>query len=312
MSYFVRQALQFLTSVGETKSAAVTLPQWGLLLLTAAAFATSLPFNKVLVAEISPLGLAASRALLAFPLMWLISAAAGRGLPSSRAAWGTSTIAAVLIVVATFSAIAWGQQFISSGLGGVLYATMPLMTVVLAHFLLRDEPISAGKLLGVGAGIAGVAAIIGPKALDGLGSSIIGEIVTLVAPVSYALGNLLLKRRPGVHPLELTTGMFLIGALILIPLSVATEGTNALSFKWEHLPALLGLASIGTAAPALLNYVLVRTAGATNASLVMFFMPAFAVTFGIVLLGETIGTATLLGACLIVVGSRIVARRPTD
>jgi drug/metabolite transporter (DMT)-like permease len=287
----------------------VTMAQWGLLLLTAAAFATSLPFNKVLVTELSPITLAASRAVLAFPIMWLISRAAGHGLPSSRDAWTTSAVAAVLIVVTTFCAIAWGQQHIPSGLGGVLYATMPVMTVVLAHFLLRDEPISAAKVLGIALGIAGTLAILGAKPLAGVGGSIIGEAVTLLAPLSYALGNLYLKQRPGVHPLELISGMFLIGALLMVPLTVVMEGAPVWSLRWQQVVALIGLASIGTAVPALLNYVLVRGAGATNASLVMFFMPVFALTFGVVLLGESVGGPALLGMCLIISGSKIVSWR---
>lgn len=286
----------------------MTLPQWGLLLLTAVAFATSLPFNKVLVFDIPPLTLAASRAVLAFPLMWLVATGAGHGLPSSRTAWGTATIGGVLIVAIPFCAIAWGQQFIPSGLGGVLYATMPLMTVALAHFLVRDERVSVRKLLGIAAGIAGVVAIIGPRSGARIGSGYIGEIVTLIAPLSYALGNLLLKRRPSLHPLELTTGMLLIGALVMIPVSIAVEGAQGFRFKQEHMLALFGLASIGTAVPALLNYVLVRATGATNASLVMFFMPLFALAFGILLLGETITASALFGMCFIIAGSRIVSR----
>jgi drug/metabolite transporter (DMT)-like permease len=140
-----------------------------------------------------------------------------------------------------------------------------------------------------------------------VGSSVAGEIVTLIAPASYALGNVLLRRRPAVDPLELTTAMFLLGAVILVPLSLTVEGTHP-SFKWNHVYHLLGLALIGTAAPAFLNYLLVRTAGATSASLVMFFMPVFAVAFGTVLLGETSNRPMLLGMCLVIVGSMIVTR----
>jgi drug/metabolite transporter (DMT)-like permease len=288
-------------------SSALPLRDWSLLLITAAAFATSLPFNKILVAEISPLTLAASRAALAFPVVWLISTVARRGLPFSRAAWQTSAIAAVFVVVVPFSAIAWGQQSIPSGMGGILYAMMPLFTVIIAHFLVRDEPISLWKLAGIAMGIAGVVSIIGPKVYYGAGSSIAGEIVTLIAPASYALGNVLLRRRPAVDPLELTTAMLLLGAVILVPLSLIVEGTHP-SFKWNQLYHLLGLALIGTAAPAFLNYLLVRTAGATRASLVMFLLPVFAVAFGTALLGETINGPMISGMCLVIVGSMIVTR----
>ena len=71
---------------------------------------------------------------------------------------------------------------------------------------------------------------------------------------------------------------------------------------------LLGLAAIGTALPAVLNTVLVQRVGATNASLTAFFLPAFAILFGVLLLGETVTTGMVVGMALIIAGSQIVTR----
>ena len=59
--------------------------------------------------------------------------------------------------------------------------------------------------------------VLGPSALLGLGRAPLGEAVTLVAPLSYALGTVLLKQRPPINPLRLTAGMFLVGQIFMLP-----------------------------------------------------------------------------------------------
>jgi drug/metabolite transporter (DMT)-like permease len=287
----------------------VPFRNWKLLLLTAAAFAASLPFNNVLVAHIPPVSLAACRAILALPIVWLAALLLGSGLPSGRDTWLTALIGGALIVSIPFSAIAWGQQYIASGVGGILYSTMPLITAVIAHFVIRDECLSLKSLFGIAVGILGVTVVIGPNALTSLSSdTVLGAIVTLVAPLSYATGSVMLRQRPASSPLELTVGMFAFGALLLTPLAIFLEGFQFASINFSHAPSLIGLTILGTAAPTFLNYVLVRRAGATNASLVMFFMPAFALLFGVVWLGETLSYNAMLGMCLVVLGSAVATK----
>jgi hypothetical protein len=62
----------------------------------------------------------------------------------------------------------WGQVQISSELAAILNATTPLFTVVLAHLRTADQKMTAGRVAGMIAGLAGVAAMIGLEALEGL------------------------------------------------------------------------------------------------------------------------------------------------
>jgi drug/metabolite transporter (DMT)-like permease len=88
----------------------MTLSNWGLLLLTAASFAISLPFNKVLVADLSPILLALLRAVVAFPAVWLLARLWAGGLPADRREWGTAALGGLLVVAVPFTAIAWDNN----------------------------------------------------------------------------------------------------------------------------------------------------------------------------------------------------------
>lgn len=287
---------------------------WALLLATAAAFASSLPFNRVIVGEIGPITLAFLRALTALPLLAAILLATGGRLPRTLSEAGPALLAGLLLVAIPFAAIAWGQQHIPSGLGGILYATMPLFTILIAHVLVADEKMNAGKAAGVGLGMIGVVIVIGPDVLlesvlaGGLGRGIEGELVTLVAPLSYALGMVYLRRHRHLHPIALMNLMFLAATVALVPIAFALEEPLAMRPAVPTLVALGGLALVGTALPALLNYLLIRRVSATNASLTMFFMPLFAVAYGAVLLAESLAPQAFLGMGLIIMGSLFVTR----
>jgi drug/metabolite transporter (DMT)-like permease len=288
------------------------LSNWALLLVTAATFAISLPFNNVLVASFSPILLALLRAMVAFPAIWLLARWRGAGgLPADRVEWWTSALGGLLIVAVPFSAIAWGQQRIASGLAGVLYGSMPLMTAAFAHLLIAEERMNLRKLVGLAVGLCGLFIVLGPSAMLGFGRAPLGEAVTLIAPLSYAFGTVLLKRRPPMNPLRLTAGMFLVGQVIMLPAALlettAYQDINRLLVP-RTAGLLIALAVLGTAAPAFLNYLLIVRSGALNASLVMFIMPVFALMLGSTILGEVVRVGVVVGLICILLGSWIITQ----
>ena len=104
-----------------------------------------------------------------------------------------------------------------------------------------------------------------------------GQAVTLVAALSYTLGVIYGRLRPQITPRLQAAGQNLGGALFLVPLSLTIDAPWTLAPGAGALWALLGMGVLSTAIPALLLFRLVRTVGATNASLATFFMPVAAV-----------------------------------
>jgi drug/metabolite transporter (DMT)-like permease len=282
---------------------------WILVMVTSASFATSLGFNKVIVVEIGPFTLAFLRTILALPLLLAILPLLGANKQHMLQAIRPALLAGLLLVAIPFTAISYGQQTIASGLGGILYASMPLFTILFANFMFEDERITAIKFIGILIGMVGVAVAIGPEILiNGIGNNVEGELVTLIAPLSYALGTVYLRRHRNLHPIALFSVMFIVAALVMLPVIFLLEEPLLMRPSNGILVALAGLATVGTALPAVLNYLLIQRAGATNASLSMFFTPLFAIIYGAFLLGERLPSQALVGLGLIILGSIIVTR----
>ena len=76
--------------------------------------------------------------------------------------------------VIPFSLIAFGQTQLASGLASILNATTPLFTVIAGHFLTSDERLTPLRLVGALCGLVGVAGMIGPQLVAGLGGGVAG------------------------------------------------------------------------------------------------------------------------------------------
>lgn len=284
----------------------MTLRQWLLLLASASTFASSILINKILIGQLPPFTLAALRVLFAAPVCLLAMTLMGRRLPETAADRATTLLASFGVVVVPYCALAIGQQTIPSGLSGILYSTMPLFTLLAAHLILHDERLGARKLIGVGVGICGVIAVIGPSLLGGLGAHAVAELITLCGPLAYSIGTVAMRRSRHIDPVALTAGIFLAAAVILPPVALVVDQPWALHFEVGTLGWLVAMAIVGTIMPAALNYLLVQRVGATRASVAMFLMPLLAVLFGAVFLGERLGAAALVGMALILCGSVLV------
>lgn len=280
-----------------------------LLILTAAGFGASPLLIAQAVAFLPPWTLAALRAALGLPLLLLAAGALGPQNRPDRHDLMTMLVGGVLVVSIPFVSMAAGMQYIPSGMGGMLYATMPLFTLALAAAFLPDEPATLDQVLRIGAGLLGVLLISVPAILaGGFGQAGLGTLLTLISPLSYAAGNVWFRRRRRMAPLVLSAGMFAVGAVTLWPLALLAEGTPQVAPTGAVIGTLVALVVLATVAPNLLNYALVQRAGANRAALAMFLMPGFSVVFGYLFRDERLPLLAFLGLGLVIAAS--TARLP--
>lgn len=284
-----------------------------MLAVLAVIWGCSFIFNAIAIKELPVLMIVTLRIGLAALTLLAVMRISGQHLPKGRAVWVAFFVMGLMNNALPFSLIVAGQQHIPAGVASILNATTPLFTVVFAHILTADEKMNAWRVAGVVIGFLGVAAMIGGDAVRAIGADLGAQLLCLGAAVSYALAAIYGRRfrRLGVTPMATATGSLLSAALILMPFMLVIDR------PWEvampHVPAIfavLGLALLSTSFAYVLFFRILSSAGATNAGLVTFLIPACAILLGIIVLGERLEPRHLLGLALIAVGLAAIDGRP--
>lgn len=279
--------------------------EWGLLMVLSVIWGGSFFFIGIAVKSLPPFTLVFLRVALAAMVLNLVVPAVGMRMPADRKTWSAFFGMGFLNNLVPFSLIVWGQTHIASGLASILNATTPVFTVIVAHFLTRDEKLTVNRLIGVLVGLAGVSVIIGPETLQGLGVNAFAQLAVLGAAVCYSFAGIYGRRfrRLGVHPVVTATGQVSASAIMLLPLALAVDHPWRLPIPAPPvLGAVLGLATLSTALAYIIFFRVLATAGATNIMLVTFLIPVSAILLGTVFLGEHLAWRHFLGMGLIGAG----------
>ncbi len=211
-----------------------------------------------------------------------------------------------------------GLQSISAGDSALLIATTPVWTAVLAAATGADT-LSPTRLAGAILSFLGVAVVIGSGPGFDLGTSLIGDVLTLVAALCWAIytafGANVLRRH---SPLKTTTWAIVAGTLFLAPIgtaqliSSAESGSIAAGLAaGAALAVILAIVYSGTLAAGTANVVIfhaIKLVGPTRITALQSLVPAMAVVLAAIFLGEPIRPGQVVGGVIIVAGVAILRR----
>jgi len=201
-----------------------------------------------------------------------------------------------------FFLISWGEQSTPSNLAAILMATVPIFVIVLAHFMTKDEKLSAGKVIGVVLGFVGVVVLTGVDALRGLGQSVLGQLAIICATMSYSIYGVTARKLPAMGS-EMAVGTILAcGVVAMAPVWIVVDRPWTLAPDALSLGAVLWLGVLSTALGNLLFFTLMRRTGTSFASLNNYLVPPLGLIWGFVLLGEKPGWNAVLAMVLILGG----------
>jgi drug/metabolite transporter (DMT)-like permease len=274
-----------------------------MLFVLAAIWGASYLFIKVAVDEVAPAPMMAARTLLAAAvLIAYVVRRFGweRTRAEARSARRHFLVLGALNAAVPFWLIAWGEQYIDSGLAAVVQASVPIFNALIVLKVLPHERLSGTRALGLAIGIVGVAVVTGIHPTGG-GLAIAGALAVVLSSLSYAsagvYGQLAVSGTTGP---VLAAGSMLMGGLFLLPLALFQLPTAAPG--WEAIASILALSLLGTALAQLILYRILALHGSARLSLVTYLMPGFALVYGAIILDETITAATLIGLVLILGG----------
>ena len=273
------------------------------LLLLGLIWGSSFLLIKLAVEDIPPFTLALVRVVLAAASLYVVMRLRGMRMPSVGPIWGIYLLMGLLNGAIPYVLISAGEIYIDSGLAAILNATMPIFTILMAHFLIEDERLTWLRFAGVVVGLAGVVVLVGPEALHGFGAHFWAQMAVVGASVSYASAAIMGRRYLKKHPAIVSAaGQFIGGTILLVPLSLLLDHPWKLNPSWTAIVSLLTLSFLGTAVAYLLYYYLIKNAGATYTSLVTYLLPVMGVIWGVSLLGEGVQWRALLAMALILIG----------
>jgi len=279
------------------------------LILTVLIWGSSFAAIKVVLDEITPLGLAFLRSAVAtFALISLLRF--NEGFTKLRKTLREKPLYFLLlgvVGVVLFNILQnLGIQYTSSGIASVLLATNPLFVLILGALFLRER-LTGYKLVGIPLGFTGVAIVIfASKGIVGFfgSGSFAGNILVLCSALCWSTYVLMNKKVLGQYsPLLLTTSAFIFGSALLFVLFLYSQDLSTLSdlsiSSWL-LVVYLGFVS-SAFAYFLWNYAL-RRMEASKASVFLFLIPVVAILLGKAFLAEEASLSIITGIALVLLG----------
>jgi len=276
--------------------------EYALLGLLAGLWGSSYLFAKVALAGISPLTLAAARVTIAAVVLFCFLKIGKKELPRDAATWRLLFVQSLFNSTLAWSILAWGQQYVDSGLAGVLNSTSPIFVVLLTLALPRRAPLGGWQVGGGLLGFGGVVATIGVEVLGTLGRDVLAQLATLASACLYAIAALHGRRLAHLSPLVTAASTTLLAAVCLVPASLLLEHPWTLAPSARSLGAACALGFLCTAIALLLYFRLLRTLGPMGVTSQSYLRSGVSVLLGMAVLGERVSPASGVGLAAIILG----------
>lgn len=248
----------------------------------------------------------ASLVLVAMARVWKVPEQTG---PRLYKIWFVETVFSLCL---PYGVVYWAEQWVPSGLSSILFSTMPLFVVVLAHWWLVAEPMRMAEMLGILIAVGGIAFIFSDD-LTLTAGILVPAMVMILAPLGAAIAHVLIKRwGSGMHPLNVVTVPMAATAVVMGALSLAIESERTIEFGLSGVVSLLYLGGVASAFAFSLYYWVLERVAATRLSLITLAIPIVAVVVGITFLDEPFSARTALGCALVLSGVGVASRASSE
>ncbi len=267
-----------------------------LLLCLSAIWGASFLFIKLGVDQLEPSVVVLGRTVVGTLVLLPLVAVRG-GLAPLRGRLRSLVVLSALNNALPFWLLGFAETRLDSGLTAVIQAAAPIFTVLLAGWIDPSQHVRGVRLAGIAVGFVGVALLVGVQRR--------GEVTAALAVVAtascYAASVLFAgKTLRGLPPLQASVGQLGCAAILTAPFGIAQLPGHAPGVK--AIASVIALGALGSGIAYLLYFAIIASAGASRAILVTYLVPAFALVYGAVFLGEGVSASALGGLALILGG----------
>jgi len=279
---------------------------WGRFALVGFLWGTPYLFIKVAVEEISPSTIIFFRVLIG-AMVLLPLALMQNKIRIPKKYWHIVLIYTIAELIGPWYLITNAEQKISSGLAGLLVATVPIWAAIFASMTGDHTVWHKTRLFGLIIGFIGVVAVVGIESISGRQDlRSIGMVILAAIGYAYAV-NMINRKIPNVPAIALNSWAMIITTLFYLPFAL-----NSWPQQTPSVGAIASVAALGvfcTAIAFILFFKLLAEVGPPRASLITYLNTAVAVMLGVILLGEPITLGILLGLPLVLIGSYFASRK---
>jgi drug/metabolite transporter (DMT)-like permease len=263
---------------------------------------------RVAVEELPPVFAAGARFFIAGIVLFGFMVARGQSNPTVRQ-WRNLFLLSLLMFVAEYGPLFWAEKYVPSGVVSVLAATIPIITLVLEIFILRQQKWRAGLAAATLLGFSGVGILLlpgGPQHFPMLPC-----IAILCGCTTWSLGSVLSRSMdlPKSRPLTAGATMMLGGGILLL----VSAGLG----EMHPLPHVSLRAAVAMAYLIVFGSLLAFTAfvwllahlPATRVASHAYVNPIVAVALGYFAAGEPVSMRTIAGTALVLISVFMILRR---
>lgn len=255
---------------------------------------------------IPPASLVALRVSVAAFVLLIVIWRQGYRLPTDLPTWRNFAIQSFFNSFGAWTLLAWGQQYVESGLATVLNSTSPIFVFLLTWLITRHETVTIRKIAGAFIGLAGVILIIGVDALQSLGQQVVAQIAILASAMLYGYAAINGQKFASLPSTVTAAGVMISASVVLIPASFIIDQPWTLSPSIESLTAVVILGTFGTALALLLYFRLINTLGSLGTASQSYLRMGVGVMLGIVVLGEQFSFIVGLGILTAIIGVALI------
>ena len=260
--------------------------------------------------HLAPSLVAACRSLLTTAILISLCLATGRSLRVTRAELWRLVLVGILFMTVNNILLTWAETMVASGIASLLVSTMPIMVAVIEAALPGGEGLNKRGWAGTLLGSAGMVALVWPSLHRGSSPGdrhLLAYLLLLLAALAFAVGAVLSRRfRFKRDPFVITTWQIGSAGLCNTLLAVGTGSLHTAVWTRGGILAIIYLSLFGSLVGlSCLTYLLQHVA-VTKVSTYAFVNPVVAVLLGVLLLGERLGGAEVLGMGIIIVAVAMV------
>ena len=279
---------------------------WVLIAILAIVWGFAFYLIAIALRSFPPLTLVALRLIFGACTLIVVMRIKGLSLPREPLWWGYFSLLALLGNLLPFSLIAWAETSIPSSQAGLIMALMPITTMVLAHYFVAHERLTAMRAAGVSLGFIGVVVLMGAQILEGIGGgSLWPQLACVLATVSYAVNAVYIKRIPKINGLVAGVGSLIAGSFIMAPVALVVDQPWTLEVSMTSWLATLALGGVATGLATWIYFSIVNECGPNFLSIINYIIPAISFAAGVILLSEPASLAQFAGLMLICMGIAI-------